>query len=105
MLASCALSVPSPVLTIGRNFNGWWLKYIVAFTKKNKRIASGAIIYIIWWWWEREGESLEGAKESFHESGASFTGRGRIVRNEIELLAFAFTDGPEDRFESPLLYL
>ena len=91
MLTAYDLPAPSTTPTVDRDFDGWWLHYIASFPKDKKRIASGIITYIIWGVWKERNRRV------FSNTALNQRDVVRLVKDEIEARAFAFTDDPGDR--------
>ena len=85
------LPIPSTTSTTDRDFDGWWLHYIQSLPKEKKRAASGTITYIIWGVWKERNRRV------FSNLAKNVVDVVRLVRDEVEARAYAFTDDPGDR--------
>ena len=88
VLADNDLPIPTAASTVDRDFDGWWLHYIATYPKDKKRKASGIITYIIWGVWK------ECNRRVFSNTALNVADVVRLVKDEIEARAFAFTDDP-----------
>ena len=91
VLTANDLPTPSMTSTTDRDFDGWWLHYIQSLPKERRRVASGIIIYIIWGVWKERNRRV------FSNLAKNVVDVVRLVRDEVEARAYAFTDDPGDR--------
>jgi hypothetical protein len=86
VLAAYDLLVPTPAWTTNRDFDGWWVHYIVNFDKENRRITSGIITYIILSAWKERNRKI------FTNMVLPLLDVVRLIKDVIEQRVLAFTE-------------